>query len=168
MFANQPDSDGKGKPDHRAEDERLQDPSTRQPDPKDRSESGKADAADGRSPCVDGGYDAAAIGSIEAGSSFVLFLMRFYQACARWKDGGKREKKTAHNRPEVLRDEAGEHADQPAEGEADDPFMRLDAFDRSEFSLDDHGSSRSRSQKTNDPANHTGIRATVAVRAAGL
>ena len=57
---------------------------------------------------------------------------------------------------------------EPAEYEAEDPFVELDAFDRGEPGMDDHGGYLTMSQNANEAANQTGMRKTVAARAGGL
>ena len=52
-----------------------------------------------------------------------------------------------------------------AEYEADDPFVQLDAFDRGEPGMDDHGGYLTTSQNAKEAANQIGMRTTVAARA---
>ena len=93
--------------------------------------------------------------------------MRFDEGCACGEDGGKGEEEAAHAGAVRLRNESSDDADGSAEEEADDPLVRLDAFDRGESGVDDHGYF-AMNQRANETANHTGRRATVAARAGGL
>ena len=134
----------------------------------DQGESGEADASYRRAQCVDGGDDAAAIGSVEAGAGFVQFFVRFNEACARGKDGGKGKEEATDGGAEFLRDQAGDYAYSSAEYEADNPFVWLDSLDCGESSMDDHGGYLATSQRAKETANQTGMRATVAARREGL
>lgn len=165
FLAQEPDSNGEREPDERRENEGLSEIGARQPDPNDKCESGEADAAHGCAEGVDSGDDATAMGSIETGAGFVLFFMSFNEAGTRREDGGKGKEEAANDGPESLRDQTGDYADSSAEYEADDPFVGLDAFDRREPGMHDHGGYLTTSQNTHEAANHTGMRAMVAVRA---
>lgn len=168
FLAQQPDSHGECEPDKRGEDEGLSEAGARQPDPDDTREPRKADAADGRAECVDGGDDAAAVGPVETGARFVLLFVGFNKARAGGKDGGKGKEEAADHWPASLCDQACEHADNTSEREADDPFVGPDAFNRGEPGMQDHGGYLTRSQNAHEAANHTGMRAMVAARACGL
>ena len=117
---------------------------------------------------VDGGDDAAAIGSVEAGAGFVLFLMGFDEACAGGEDCREGEKEAADDGAESLRDQSCDNADCSAECEADDPLVGFNSLDCGETSMDDHGGYLTISQNANETANQTGMRVMVAVRARGF
>jgi hypothetical protein len=165
LFAQQPDSYREREPDERCQDEGLQEAGARQPYPKDKGESGQADAAHGGTECVDGGDNSAAIGPVEADAGFVLFFMRLDKAGAGREDGGEGKEEAADHGAESLCNQSGDQAYRSAEYEAENPFVGLDAFDRGEPRMHDHGSYRTTSQNANEAANQTGIITTVAVRA---
>lgn len=110
FLAQKPDSHGECEPDEGGKREDHEVPGARQPDPEDQGESGKADATHGCAERVDDGDDAAAIGSVEANTGFVQFLVRFNEACACGKDGGKGKEEATDGGAEFLRDQAGDYA----------------------------------------------------------
>jgi hypothetical protein len=168
LLAQEPDSCREREPGKRGEDERLREAGARQPDPNDKRESGKADAAHGGAERIDGSHGTAAIGSVVAGAGFVLFFVGFNEACAGGENGGKGQKESADDRADSLGDLACEYAHHAAECEADDPFMELDPFDGGEPGIHDHVGYLTTSQNMHDAANHTGIRTTVAASARGF
>jgi len=127
--AEKPQTDSHGKPDHGGEGE--DDPRTKAREPyfEDKSEAAKGDAAQRCSVAIDRCDGAAAICSVVTSAGFVLFLMGFHEASACREDGRKSEKEPTNNRPVVLGDEAGNDAHGSAEDKAEDPLVRLDAFD---------------------------------------
>lgn len=98
----------------------------------------------------------------------MLFFVRLDEACTGREDGREGKKEAADDRAESLRDQTGDHAYRSAEYEADYPFVGLDASDRGELGVHDHGGYLTTSQSANEAPNHTGMRKTVAARARGF
>ena len=164
-FVKEPRTDCECQPDERGESESRDHPGARQPDPKDQRKTCEANAAYGSAKCIDARHDMASIGSVKAGASLVLFLVSLYETGASGEDRGEGKEEASDHWTEMLSDKAGDHADEPAENEANDPLVRLDAFDRGKLGLNDHGNCLTTSQNAKEAANHTGIRTTVAVKA---
>jgi len=157
LLAEQPDSYREREPDEGGQREDHEEAGARQPDPEDQCEAGEADAAHGCAECVDGGDDTAAIGSVKPGAGFVLFLVRLNEACASGEDCRKGKEETADHRAESMRDPSGDDAYCSAECKAENPFMGLDAFDRGEPGMHNHGGYSTTSQNANEAANQIGM-----------
>jgi hypothetical protein len=164
---DQPASDRKGEPYQCGEYEHHRDGGMRNPEPEHHSKTGEAYAAEGGTERVECGKEAAAPGAIRAYSFLVELLVSFDERSARGKDCGKSEEEATHFWAVRLRNETGDDTDGSAEEEANDPLVQLDAFDRGESGVDDHGYLAT-NQRAKETANHTGRRPTVAARAGGL
>ena len=164
----QPDPDREREPDEGSQREDHEEAGARQPDPEDKCEAGKADAAHGGAERIDSCDDTAAIGAVEAGAGFVLFFVRLNEAGAGGEDGGKGKEEAADHRAESMRDPSGDYAYCSAEYKAENPFVQLDALDRGEPGMHNHGGYLTTIQNANEAANQTCMRTTVAVRALAL
>ena len=111
----------------------------RRPEPEEKTESRETHATHGGAERIESSNLTAAHCAVATDAGFMLLLVGLNERCARGEDGGEGEEESAEFRPICIRDEAGDHADRATRDEADDPLVRLDAFDCSEPGVDDHG-----------------------------
>ncbi len=117
----------------------------RKQEPEDSSETSKADASDGSARGVDAGDGASANGAVEASARLVCFFVSLNQTRSSRKDRRKSKKQAPYSRSEALGYQACRYANNSAECEAKDGFVKLDALQSSEFCLNDQFKSFSKS-----------------------